>query len=98
MQKEFLDYGFEAIICCLQSDKLGEDWIGKQLNSDFFRELPIGVDPFGENGEFHTFCYNGPIFRKSVAYETGEVLFKPLAIKYSKKTENHGFIYLDIVQ
>jgi uncharacterized protein (TIGR00290 family) len=96
LQKELSDGGFEAITCCVQSDKLGKDWIGKQLNSDFFRKLPQGIDPFGENGEFHTFCYNGSIFRKPVAYETGEVVFRPLQIKQTDRTEDAGFLYLDI--
>jgi uncharacterized protein (TIGR00290 family) len=96
LQKELSDGGFEAITCCVQSDKLGEDWIGKQLNSDFFRKLPPGVDPFGENGEFHTFCYNGPIFREPIAYLTGEVIFRPLQIKQTNRAEDAGFLYLDI--
>lgn len=97
LQKELLDGGFEAITCCVQSDKLGEDWIGKHLNSNFFRKLPQGIDPFGENGEFHTFCYNGPVFRKPVAYETGEVVFRPLQIKQTDRAEDTGFLYLDII-
>lgn len=97
LQKELSDGGFEAITCCVQSDKLGEDWIGKQLNSDFFRKLPQGIDPFGENGEFHTFCYNGPIFRKPIVYETGEVVFRPLEIKQTDRAEEAGFLYLDII-
>ena len=96
LQKELSDGGFEAITCCVQSDKLGEDWIGKQLNPEFFMKLPTGIDPFGENGEFHTFCYNGPIFRKAVVYETGEIVFRPMQIKQTDRAEDAGFIYLDI--
>lgn len=96
LQKELSDGGFEAITCCVQSDKLGRDWIGKQLNSDFFRKLPHAIDPFGENGEFHTFCYNGPVFRNPITYETGEVVFKPLQIKQTDRAEDAGFLYLDI--
>ncbi|HQS07048.1 MAG TPA: adenine nucleotide alpha hydrolase, partial [Daejeonella sp.] len=94
LQKELSEGGFEAITCCVQSDKLGKDWIGKQLNPEFFMKLPPGIDPFGENGEFHTFCYNGPVFRNPITYETGEVVFKPLQIK---QTDRAGFLYLDII-
>ena len=97
LQKELSDGGFEAITCCVQSDKLGKDWIGKQLNPEFFMKLPPGIDPFGENGEFHTFCYNGPVFRNPITYETGEVVFKPLQIKQTERAEDAGFLYLDII-
>ncbi len=96
LQEELLDGGFEAIICCIQSDKLGKDWIGKILNSGFFRDLPAGIDPFGENGEYHTFCFKGPIFRSPVDYKTGEVVFRPLEIKQTNGAEESGFFYLDI--
>jgi len=97
LQKELSDGGYEAITCCVQSDKLGMDWIGKQLNPDFFKKLPHGIDPFGENGEFHTFCYNGPIFREPITYQTGEVVFRPLQIKQTDRAEEAGFLYLDII-
>ncbi|MDP3468180.1 MAG: ATP-binding protein [Daejeonella sp.] len=97
LQKELSDGGYEAITCCVQSDKLGMDWIGKQLNPDFFKKLPHGIDPFGENGEFHTFCYNGPIFREPITYQTGEVVFRPLQIKQTDMAEEAGFLYLDII-
>jgi len=97
LKKVLTDEGFEAITCCVQSDKLGNDWIGKQLNADFFKNLPSGIDPFGENGEFHTFCYNGPVFRNPINFETGEVVFKPLQIKQTDRAEDTGFLYLDII-
>lgn len=98
LEKEFSDGGFEAITCCVQSNKLGKDWIGKQLNSDFFSRLPKDVDPFGENGEYHTFCYNGPVFRNPIIYKTGEVIFKPLHIKQTNREGDAGFFYMDISQ
>lgn len=96
LQKELSDGALEAITCCVQSDNLGMEWIGNKLNSDFFRNLPVGIDPFGENGEYHTFCYNGLIFLNPVDYKIGEVVFKPLQIKQSNGTTESGFFYLDI--
>jgi uncharacterized protein (TIGR00290 family) len=96
LQEEFSDGGYEAITCCVQSDKLGKDWIGKKLDSDFFRNLPTGIDPFGENGEYHTFCFNGPLFLNPINYKTGAVIFKPLQIKQTNGAKEAGYFYLDI--
>jgi uncharacterized protein (TIGR00290 family) len=96
LKKELTDGGYEAITCCVQSYKLGKDWIGKKLNLDFFRNLPVGIDSFGENGEYHTFCFNGPIFLNPIDYKTGEVIFKPLQIKQTKGLKVAGYFYLDI--
>lgn len=96
LQKELFEQGFEAVTCCVQSDKLGKEWIGKQLNSDFFNKLPIGVHPFGENGEFHTFCYSGPVFRSPIAFKAGEIVFRPLQINHTVRVEEVGYFYLDI--
>jgi len=96
LQKELSDGGYRAITCCIQAGKLGKDWIGNELNSDFFRNLPSGIDPFGENGEFHTFCFDGPIFLNPVDYQTGEVVFKSMQIKQSKGAKEAGYFYLDL--
>lgn len=96
LQKELSDGGLEAITCCVQSEKLGMEWIGKKLNSEFFKNLPMETDPFGENGEYHTFCFNGLIFLNPIDFKTGEVVSKPLQIKQSNGTEESGFFYLDI--
>lgn len=93
---EFTNAGFRAITCCVQSGGLGMDWIGRQLDSDFFDKLPSVADPFGENGEYHTFCYDGPVFNDQITFKTGEIVFKPLNIRQIDKTEESGFIYLDI--
>ena len=93
---EFTKAGFKAITCCVQSNGLGLDWIGRRLGSDFFSKLPAGVDPCGENGEYHTFCYGGPVFNGQIAFETGETVFKPINIRQAGKTEESGFLYLDI--
>lgn len=94
---EFTNTGFRAITCCVQSNGLGMDWIGRQLGPDFFSKLPAGADPCGENGEYHTFCYDGPVFNRQIAFKTGEIVFKPVNIRQSDKTEESGFFYLDIL-
>ncbi len=69
----FIDFGFKATITVVDSNRLGKEFAGREFDKQFLADLPAGVDPCGENGEFHTFVYNGPIFTKSVAFKKGEV-------------------------
>lgn len=95
--KEFIELGFRAITCCISLKSLDNDWIGKQIDEQFLKLLPVGVDPCGENGEFHTFCYAGPVFKEAVPYKTGELIFKPLMIKSNEKVLDNDFIFIDIL-
>lgn len=67
----FIDFGFKAITVCV-NDVLGEDFLGREIDAEFINNLPSSVDPCGENGEFHTFCYDGPIFKDPVNFNLGE--------------------------
>lgn len=60
--EEFLATGFKTKICAADADKISKDWVGMDFSLAFLDQLSGGVDPCGENGEFHTFCYDGPIF------------------------------------
>ena len=60
---EFLSLGFKAIVVCVKAELLDESFVGRDIDADFIGDLPPNVDPCGENGEFHTFCYDGPIFK-----------------------------------
>lgn len=73
---DFIALGFKAIVLCVKSDLLDESFIGRELNMDFVNDLPENVDPCGENGEFHTFCYDGPIFSEPVRFDVGEITFR----------------------
>jgi uncharacterized protein (TIGR00290 family) len=68
--------GFKAITTCVDSQALGRQFVGRLIDAQFLAELPAGVDPCGENGEFHSFVYAGPIFKKSVLFTPGEVVFR----------------------
>ncbi len=81
----FLKDGFRAITVCVDPRKLDKSFAGRELNAGFFRELPAGVDPCGENGEFHTFVFDGPIFRSPVAVRAGQVV------------ERDSFIFCDLL-
>src|SRR3981189_6681 len=77
--------GFRAITACVDPKVLDRSFAGRELDASFFRDLPAGVDPCGENGEFHTFVFDGPIFRKPVPVMLGEVV------------ERDSFIYCDLL-
>jgi len=74
---EFFDLGFETVIACTQ-ERL-ERIIGKEVTPELIMSLPEDVDVCGENGEFHTFAFKGPIFKKEMAYRLGEKVFKQYA-------------------
>lgn len=77
---EFIASGFNTITCCINDGYLDESWAGREINQQFIDELPASVDPCGENGEYHTFCYAGPIFKSPVLFKVGEVVYRPLDI------------------
>lgn len=67
----FAALGFRAILCCVEGAKLDGSFAGRQLDLSLVADLPPGVDPCGENGEYHSFVYDGPIFQRPVAFEIG---------------------------
>ncbi len=98
LMQDFLLQGFRTITCCVNTKYLGEEWAGKEIDSIFLKELPQNIDPCGENGEFHTFCFNGPIFKKPIGFKTGEKKYTPLAIRQdTDNTEEVGFWYIDLL-
>jgi len=73
---EFLDLGFKTIIVCANSKHFGEDFVGTVIDKHFIDNLPKDVDPCGENGEFHTFCFDGPIFKNPINFTIGEKVYR----------------------
>jgi uncharacterized protein (TIGR00290 family) len=73
---EFIDLGFKAIITCVDSHVLDRTFVGRYFDRQLLSEFPSMVDPCGENGEFHSFVFDGPIFQKSVSYIKGEVVLR----------------------
>ena len=74
---EFFDLGFETVIACTQ-ERL-ERIVGKEITPELILSLPEDVDVCGENGEFHTFAFKGPIFKNEIKYKTGGRVFKEYA-------------------
>ncbi|MEO3407220.1 diphthine--ammonia ligase [Mucilaginibacter sp. CAU 1740] len=71
---EFLRLGFGTVIACTQQRL--ERIVGREISPELIDSLPGDVDVCGENGEFHTFTFKGPIFKRAIAYKTGEKVFK----------------------
>jgi uncharacterized protein (TIGR00290 family) len=83
--KEFLARGFKTAVVCVDPAKLSRAFVGRVLDEQFLSELPAEVDPCGENGEFHTFVFDGPGFRTPVPFSFGE------------KVMRDGFWFADLV-
>jgi uncharacterized protein (TIGR00290 family) len=76
LARSFIELGFKAVITCVDSHHLEKDFAGREFDRQFLADLPPGVDPCGENGEFHSFVYDGPIFRGPIAHQKGEVVLR----------------------
>lgn len=74
LPKTVFALGFKAIVCCADSRTLDRSFIGKAFDEDFLSRLPPGVDPCGENGEFHSFVHDGPIFKRPIGFSIGEIV------------------------
>lgn len=72
----FIKAGYHAILTCVDSKHLGKSFVGRTFDESLLADLPSGVDPCGENGEFHTFVHAGPIFSKSIPVRRGEVVLR----------------------
>lgn len=70
MVHKFLDAGFKARVVCIDGQVLNDSFVGREFNYEFISSLPAGVDACGENGEFHTFVYDGPNFKNPVAWKS----------------------------
>jgi len=82
--REMIAAGVKTRIVCIDPKKMPRQFAGRDLDESFLRDLPAGIDPCGENGEFHTCVYDGPMFRHPIAIESGEVV------------ERDGFVFVDI--
>jgi uncharacterized protein (TIGR00290 family) len=72
----FTALGFRAVVVCVDSTALDRSFAGRDYDASFVADLPSEVDPCGENGEFHTFVYDGPLFAHPVAHLRGEVVLR----------------------
>jgi len=76
MAAYFIQEGFQAIVSCVDSRRLAKESAGRLIDQRFLEELPADVDPSGENGEFHTFVFWGPIYRRAVPFRRGRLVLR----------------------
>lgn len=74
LMRTFIDAGFKAYLSCVDGAKLGPTFAGRAIDDSLLRDLPAGVDPCGEYGEYHSFVYDGPIFERPVPVRVGEIV------------------------
>lgn len=101
---EFLNLGFKTIIVCANSKYFNEDFVGTVIDKNFINNLPDGVDPCGENGEFHTFCFDGPIFNNPISFSIGEKIYREYDTPKTNNdsvcindAEKYGVWYCDLI-
>jgi uncharacterized protein (TIGR00290 family) len=85
LAEQMLASGLEARLTCIDPRVLSPSFAGRVFDQALLADLPAGVDPCGENGEFHTFAWNGPMFRSPVAIRGGEVVARD------------GFVFADLL-
>lgn len=107
--REFIDLGFKAITTCVNDAFLSRDFVGRIIDEDFLNDLPENVDPCGENGEYHSFVFDGPIFSQPIAFQCGEIVYRKYdpspsprnddstAVCSSDDPFNNGFWYCDLL-
>jgi uncharacterized protein (TIGR00290 family) len=94
--REFIDLGFKAVLVCVDEKVLDRSFAGRPLDDALLKDLPSNVDPCGENGEYHSFVYDGPIFHHPIAFDLGEVVHRDYAAPSAPGTQT-GFWYCDLI-
>lgn len=84
LAREMLKVGFRAVVTCVDPRKLAPTFAGRLFDETFLKSIPPEVDPCGENGEFHTFVYDGPIFKQRIPVNVGEIVTRD------------GFVFADL--
>ena len=74
LARRMLDGGLRAVLTCVDPKQLAEPFVGRSYDSTLLADLPPGVDPCGERGEFHTFCFAGPMFASEITVQVGETV------------------------
>lgn len=98
--KEFLDLNYKTLVCCGNDAYLNEEHVGKIITHDFINQFAKDIDPCGENGEYHTYCYEGFIFKIPISIKVTDKIYKPLETSLQILDKNNkitkGFWYANI--
>jgi uncharacterized protein (TIGR00290 family) len=76
LARKFIELGFKSVTTCIDSQQIDKKFVGREYDSEFLNDLPNSADPCGENGEFHTFVYDGPLFDKKIDFTKGKIVFR----------------------
>ena len=79
LMQTFIEKGFKAVLVCVNNSFLDKSFSGRLLDESLLNDLPANVDICGENGEYHSFVFDGPIFSSPVSFQNGEIVFKEYA-------------------
>jgi uncharacterized protein (TIGR00290 family) len=105
MMQSFLQLGFRAIIVCVNEKMLDKSFCGRIIDESFVRDLPAHVDVCGENGEYHSFVFDGPIFKHPIPFKKGEITYRKYAAPQTTNDPNdpmnqapdYGFYFCDLL-
>jgi uncharacterized protein (TIGR00290 family) len=90
LARTFTQLGFKAVITCVDTEQMDAGYAGRAFGPEMLASLPAGVDPCGENGEFHSFAYDGPIFTCAIPHTTGEVVLRDERFAFCDLIPEHG--------
>lgn len=99
--KQFIDLGFKAMVICINASLLPKSFCGRIIDHSFINDLPEHIDPCGENGEFHTFCFDGPIFNHPVDFNKGDLVYKTYPAPKSEQQnepKEYGYWFCDLIK
>ena len=97
--KEFINLGFKAIVVCVNEQYLDKSFCGRLIDTSFVNDLPSNVDVCGENGEFHSFVFDGPLFKQPIGFKKGEIVYKQYEapkVDDVNTTNKYGFWFCDL--
>lgn len=97
LAEKFISTGFKAVICSANADLIPHGIAGKRFDQSLIQGLPVGVDPCGENGEFHSFVYDGPLFQNPINFKVREIV--PHTYEYlneDKKSTTTSFDFANL--
>jgi uncharacterized protein (TIGR00290 family) len=80
--RTFIGLGFKAILACVDTQAIDASFAGREIDDELLRDLPASADPCGENGEYHSFVYAGPIFKRPIACRPGERVMRTARFNY----------------
>jgi uncharacterized protein (TIGR00290 family) len=103
---EFIGLGFKSIIVCVNEQYLDKSFCGRVIDETFLADLPANVDPCGENGEFHSYVFEAPIFKKAIPFKKGDIVYKKYEAPKNADDDYHastqasayGFYFCDLIE